>query len=125
MKNLGTRDISIRVVLFGDQHFNAKVAFPDLEQILVKNGVQVRGIETRESGRGTPFALRAVLTRPEIVAFNAAFSIGLVNHDDTHFNATLVLEGREQALQKKGFIVQECETRLNGDNTPLAIRVRL
>jgi hypothetical protein len=125
MRNIGTHYLQIRIVQHNDNHFNRKVVFVNLEEILSNKGVTVRSVETRESGRGTPIATRVLSDYSKALSFSSPVSLVVASHDDSHFNSKITLIGLEEALESQGFKVGTCETRANGPGTPMAIRAKL
>jgi hypothetical protein len=51
--------------------------------------------------------------------------MSIINYQDKHFNKKIVLEGLEESLADYGLIIGSCETRENGEGTPLVIRIKI
>ena len=108
-----------------DSHFNSKIVFDNLENLVRDLGYTIRRVETRENGRGTPLATRATTNARGEIDFDLQVTVRLSAHKDSKFNRKIVLERLEQKLEKRGVVIEGCETREDGPGTPVAIRVRL
>lgn len=125
MKDLGTHILELRTVLHNDKHFNCKLVSPDLEKVLQREGISLKGVETREFGRGSPVAIRVRTDHLPKLNLRVEVDICITNHEDAHFNAKIVFNGLEEVLGKNGVVLAACETRAAGEPSPIAVQVRL
>lgn len=117
--------IRVKIIPYKDSRFNSKVVLLNLEEILNERGITVRGVETRESGRGTPIATRATIEGLSLDSVQFQSTIEVIVYQDSHFTHKVIIGGLENTLEEKGCHIIAYETRQGGQGTPIAIRSSL
>lgn len=123
--NFGTLSLKVFTVKHDDTHFNCKIVISNLEEIIKVQGLEIKRVETRESGRGTPIALRVLTKHFKSINTNIDSVIEVIDNYDSHFNKKIVFLDLENGLRKEGLHVQACETRKDGQGTPIGIRIKV
>lgn len=115
--------VNYNLVNYNSHHFNRKIVFLSLEEILLSHGHVIRRSETRERGQGTAIAVRVSDNSMAQLDITAPVTIQIVYHRDKHFNSKIVFNGLEQFLRQHGRVIEASETRADGRGTPIAVRV--
>lgn len=122
---LGKNNLQITVSPLNHGQFNRKIVLENLENILSADRIYLSRVETRQSGRYSPVAIRVRSNVSLTFKAEVPVDIIIVEHSDQHFNRKIVFYGLEEELEHNGLIIESCETRLYGLGTPLAVRVKV
>ena len=128
-EDLGTHEVVLVVAQHHTANHTHKIVLQGAQAVLAARGYQVGYAASREEGRGGELAF-CVMLEPEATLWPSGMpaTLRLRIAPYTHerrFNAKLVLEGLEEAFERRGVTVRRVENRLDGAGTPCALRVRL